>query len=56
MTYDKVNRISLDNVRPLQVIPPGDGAGDLSLGRRVDQAEIGLDVGVLFLLGQGSPT
>lgn len=47
--------ISLHDVRPLEVVPPRHGAGDLPLGRRIDQAEVGLDVGRLFLLGQGSP-
>lgn len=49
IAYHIVDVGSLMDMRPLQIIPATDGTRQTRLGRRVDQAEIGIDIGRLLL-------
>lgn len=54
-TYNSVDKLHLSDVHSLQLIPPCSRTGKARLGRRLHQANLGLEVSEFLGIGQSCP-
>lgn len=54
-TYGVMNKSSLDNMAPLQIVPPSPGTLNAQLTGRCHETQLGIDVCRFFGCGQHSP-